>query len=165
MSSSGFHTPCVLSGKDKLVVTLIDANHCPGAVLFLVQHGNLRFLHTGDFRANAEMCRLLNKEAIDIVYLDTAYLDSKYSFPLQEVCIKVACELAMYYDIKDKVTLNEDLFSSKKIHHWFTQDTITNNENDDTRNQKLVVVVGTYSLGKERIFIGNVVFFIIKCKY
>lgn len=151
--------PCLLSGKDKLKVTLIDANHCPGAVLFLVQHGDLRYLHTGDFRANASMCRE-SKEPIDILYLDAIYLNPKYSFLPQEKCIQVACELAMYHDTmitKGKVTPsnNEDLLDNT-LNHWFTQTRIIHKANNDDNSQRLVVVVGTYSLGKERIFIGNV---------
>lgn len=153
--------PCLLSGKDKLTVTLIDANHCPGAVLFLVQHQNLVYLHTGDFRANAKMCLDLQKYGpIDIVYLDTTYLNPKYSFPPQETCIKAACDLAKRHNnVATGTITDEDLPETniKKINHWFTQDKIispSDSKNDDIR--RLVVVVGTYSLGKERIFIGNV---------
>jgi mRNA degradation ribonuclease J1/J2 len=38
-----------------LTLRLIDANHCPGAVMFFMQgpFGNL--LHTGDFRVHPDM--------------------------------------------------------------------------------------------------------------
>lgn len=150
--------PCLLSGKDNLTVTLIDANHCPGAVLFLVEHQNLKYLHTGDFRANAQMCLNLQRYGpLDIVYLDTTYLNPKYSFPPQESCIKAACDLAKRHNNVATGTITvEDLSAtnSKKINHWFTQDKIispSDIKNDDMK--RLVVVVGTYSLGKERIFI------------
>ena len=152
--------PCLLSGTDQLSVTLIEANHCPGAVLFLITHGNLRYLHTGDFRACPKICLhpMLKEQALDIVYLDTTYLDPKYSFPSQDSCIQTACELVRRHNGGN----NEDLSSlnGKRIDHWFTQEKKEEIINDHSpvnidKHERLLVVVGTYSLGKENIFIGN----------
>ncbi|KAF1807583.1 DNA repair metallo-beta-lactamase-domain-containing protein [Mucor lusitanicus] len=156
------NTPCTLPGTDQLTVTLMDANHCPGAVLFLVTtKDNLRYLHTGDFRACPKMCLhpMLKEQPLDIVYLDTTYLDPKYSFPSQDSCIQTACELVRRHN---GVINNEDLSSNgKRIDHWFTQekkqissDHSTQHTDDSSdKNHRLLVVVGTYSLGKENIFI------------
>ncbi|KAL7323308.1 DNA cross-link repair protein PSO2/SNM1 [Mucor circinelloides] len=154
--------PCTLSGTDQLTVTLIDANHCPGAVLFLITtKDNLRYLHTGDFRACPKMCLhpMLKEQPLDIVYLDTTYLDPKYSFPSQDSCIKTACELVRRHN---GVINNEDLSSNgKRLDHWFAQekkeiisDHSPQQANDsNNKEHRLLVVVGTYSLGKENIFI------------
>lgn len=149
--------PCLLSGTDRLTVTMIDANHCPGAVLFLITtKDNLRYLHTGDFRACPKMCLhpMLKNKPLDIVYLDTTYLDPKYSFPSQDSCIASACQVVKRHQ-NNETMRDEDL----KINHWFVQkkqETIAGATVDNKNDQKvkLLVVVGTYSLGKERIFIG-----------
>ncbi|TRY85487.1 hypothetical protein DNTS_015650 [Danionella cerebrum] len=65
-------------GKERLTVTLIDANHCPGAVMFLFQGYFGTRLYTGDFRYTPSMLRepcLRNKTTIDVLYLDNTNSD------------------------------------------------------------------------------------------
>ncbi|XP_043708374.1 5' exonuclease Apollo-like [Telopea speciosissima] len=75
-------------------VTLIDAHHCPGAVMFLF-HGEFGCtLYTGDFRWEATSERtllgksmLLNAlggDKVDFLYLDNTYCNPLYSFPSRE---------------------------------------------------------------------------------
>nr|CAG8604537.1 2579_t:CDS:10 [Entrophospora candida] len=87
-----------------LSVTLVDANHCPGSVLFLFefydpQSGQTkRYLHTGDFRACPR--QVLHNEIlqsskleIDALYLDTTYLSPQYCFPAQEQVVDAVIKL------------------------------------------------------------------------
>ncbi|KAG2180667.1 hypothetical protein INT44_003674 [Umbelopsis vinacea] len=111
-------TECKMEDSD-VTVTLLDANHCPGSVLFLFKvpqpNGRpcLRYLHTGDFRAAPKMC--LHPQIaqpanppIDILYLDTTYLDPRYAFPAQEESIKAACEIVKQQILKDDSILSSD---------------------------------------------------------
>lgn len=41
--------------QEQMVVTALDANHCPGSVMFLMQGYFGTILHTGDFRYKPEM--------------------------------------------------------------------------------------------------------------
>jgi DNA cross-link repair 1A protein len=99
------NVPTVVESNGRpITVTLLDANHCPGAVMFLFEVGNRRILHVGDFRWNTETMlkqaplRYLhnNKIRLDELYLDTTYCDERYSFPTQNeaihACVKVAIQ-------------------------------------------------------------------------
>jgi hypothetical protein len=102
-----------------VTVTLIDANHCPGSAILLFKvpqanaKGHLRYLHTGDFRAAPKMClhpqivQPINPH-IDILYLDTTYLDPRYAFPAQEDSVKAACEIVMQRVLKEPSTQDDD---------------------------------------------------------
>lgn len=70
-------------GEETMTVTLIDANHCPGSVMFVFEGYFGKILYTGDFR----FCeRFLTHSAIvgkqfDIVYLDNTYCNPRCFFP------------------------------------------------------------------------------------
>ncbi|CAL8471261.1 g10803 [Coccomyxa elongata] len=121
-------TPLLVDGVH---VTLIDANHCPGAVLFLFktpaplgsEFPEQVILHTGDMRWHPRMGRhaALAKQRIDMLFLDTTYASPKHVFPCQEDAIA---------DIV-KVMRKE-----RKAH------------------LQTLFIVGSYRIGKERAYLG-----------
>jgi DNA cross-link repair 1A protein len=153
-------------------VTLIDANHCPGSVLFVfdIQHSDAiwtRHLHTGDFRANPEMClhpllRQPDNPTIDTLYLDTTYLNAKYGFPAQEECIQAACRA-----VESHIGIQDDARPKTALDRWIGQsappktsqpsafDALMTGSKVANRSKGLLVVVGTYSIGKEKVFCGK----------
>ncbi|KAF9625607.1 hypothetical protein IFM89_024380 [Coptis chinensis] len=80
---------------DGCEVTLIDANHCPGAVQFLFRVNDKRFVHTGDFRfCNSMKLKPIVKEFVgaDLVFLDTTYCNPKFVFPAQVESVNYVVE-------------------------------------------------------------------------
>ncbi|KAI9563317.1 hypothetical protein GHT06_010775 [Daphnia sinensis] len=107
---------------ENIEVILIDANHCPGSVMFLFRFPTGKVvLHVGDFRAHPSMERLyeLKQRPIDELYLDTTYCDEHYELPAQEEVLSYIRRLVRRYANK---------------------------------HQKLLVVSGTYTIGKEKVF-------------
>lgn len=60
---------------EQMVVTLLDANHCPGAVMFIFEGYFGKILYTGDFRYYDDFFIKNSKQLVntDILYLDNTY--------------------------------------------------------------------------------------------
>lgn len=97
-----------------VMVTCIEANHCPGSCLFLFEgpqtaqllsrnHASpyigtgriFRYLHCGDFRASPVHTNhpSIAGKKLDIIYLDTTYCNPRYCFPAQDQVIEACAEL------------------------------------------------------------------------
>lgn len=218
-----FEKKVPIPGTDGAFVTMIPANHCPGSSLFLFEktvsnpnsHAHSkekrvqRILHCGDFRAcpahiehpqlKPETIDALGKvkqQKIDVCYLDTTYLNPRYSFPPQTDVIQATANLCFELDkslrAEDESVWNSVLRrregrgvgNNDTVSRFFvaadktaaetkqtTQDTTSSSSTNkkttttpgspnaftalgqkarDNRN-RLLVVCGTYSIGKERI--------------
>lgn len=214
-----FEKKVPIPGTDGAFVTMIPANHCPGSSLFLFEktvsnpnphvHSKekrvQRILHCGDFRAcpahiehpqlKPETIDALGKvkqQKIDVCYLDTTYLNPRYSFPPQTDVIQATANLCLELDTslraEDESVWNSVLRrregrgvgNNDTVSRFFVaadkpaaeskqadaQDTLSTNKKPtpgspnaftalgqkarDNRN-RLLVVCGTYSIGKERI--------------
>ena len=105
-------------------VTCLDANHCPGSVMFLFKlKSGKTILHTGDFRASPTMEEYpqLWNTSISSLYLDTTYCKPEYNFPSQSQVIDKSIQV--------------------------TQEFLVN-------HPRTLICVGSYTIGKERIFIA-----------
>ncbi|KAM0564470.1 hypothetical protein ACHAPJ_000684 [Fusarium lateritium] len=170
-----------IPGTEGATVTMIPANHCPGSSLFLfeknIKHGFSirvqRILHCGDFRAcpahvNHPLLKpetidsisgKAKQQKIDICYLDTTYLNPKYSFPPQNDVIKACADLCgtMSPDPNCKDDIWEKAGGTPTVSKFFPNAKPDEDGKVDTKKkppQRLLVICGTYSIGKERICIS-----------
>ncbi|KAG9520442.1 DRMBL-domain-containing protein, partial [Aureobasidium melanogenum] len=120
-----------------------------------------------------------NKEQkIDVCYLDTTYLNPKYAFPTQEDVIKACADMCVRYNDDPLVldTLKSESAGMASFVRKDSQPSLKQEDSDlkikqessdstelklhnngkltSTKAARLLVVVGTYSIGKERICIG-----------
>ena len=80
----------IMEEKEKeVIVTLLEANHCPGAALLLFRVDGVYHLHTGDMRYSSAMKLYSELQNIQIqnLYLDTTYCSHDYDFPPQSDAI------------------------------------------------------------------------------
>ncbi|XP_070795953.1 5' exonuclease Apollo [Pituophis catenifer annectens] len=78
-------------GRETMTVTLIDANHCPGSVMFLFEGYFGVILYTGDFRYTPNMQQdpvLRNSKLINFLYLDNTNCRPEIILPSQEQAIE-----------------------------------------------------------------------------
>lgn len=115
---------------DGVLVTAVDANHCPGSVMLIFKNGkaNQCILHTGDCRASDKLIQSLDEFAFyDYIYLDNTYSDPQYTFPPQHVVIEDCLRCIERVINKDRYRLAP---------------------------MRRLILVGTYLIGKERIAIA-----------
>jgi DNA cross-link repair 1A protein len=162
-------------------VTMMEANHCPGSSIFLFEKvssgpsGRIqRVLHCGDFRASPQHVRhpLLRpdvvdpktgktwQQRIDACYLDTTYLSPKYAFPRQSDVVSACAELCVRIDQGEYDSLgympfqagNTNAVSKNPISKFLSSATgALKSTTQPGPKGRLLVVIGTYSIGKERI--------------
>ena len=78
-------TEIELGAKLRIRVTLFDANHCPGAVMFLIEGDGKAILYTGDIRAEAWWVNAIIRSPVLIPYtlgqkrLGCIYLDTTFA--------------------------------------------------------------------------------------
>ncbi|CAI9552692.1 unnamed protein product [Staurois parvus] len=77
-------------GIETVAVTLIDANHCPGSVMFLFEGYFGAILYTGDFRYSPLMLKYppLKNKKIDVLYLDNTNCDPEIKLPSRKEATK-----------------------------------------------------------------------------
>lgn len=117
--------------------------------------------------------RNIAQQKLDVCYLDTTYLTPKYAFPGQEEVIQACADMCVSLS-KEKIDANDSWEKVKKeragngMVKFVRKDleTVPLNEEDDTytvrpepmcegkARGRLLVIVGTYSIGKERICLG-----------
>ncbi|KAL4226272.1 Metabotropic glutamate receptor 4 [Mactra antiquata] len=91
--------------NEQMSVTAIDANHCPGAIMILMEGYFGTILHTGDFRFYSHMItdtplsRYSGK--IDTLYLDNTYCTPSCSFPSKETAEKQVIDIIQQYPNRD----------------------------------------------------------------
>ncbi|KAK1437921.1 hypothetical protein QVD17_03721 [Tagetes erecta] len=126
-----------LSLQTKVEVMAIEANHCPGAVMYLFRGEFGVTLYTGDFRweVASEITQMgknmianaLKNDKVDILYIDNTYCNPSYSFPSREVAAQQVVNIINSYPEHDIIigidTLGKEdllLYISKmlKIKIW-----------------------------------------------
>lgn len=178
-----FEKKTEIPGTEGVHCTMISANHCPGSSLFLFEKEITkgpkprlqRVLHCGDFRA----CQMhiehpllrpdvidavsgkSRQQKLDVCYLDTTYLTPKYAFPPQQQVIQACADMCVSLN---KVRADDtDGWEQMKRERAgagmtkFVQKNSTDNTEDAPKSPergRLLVIVGTYSIGKERICVG-----------
>ncbi|KAL4885189.1 DNA repair metallo-beta-lactamase-domain-containing protein [Aspergillus karnatakaensis] len=133
-----------------------------------------RVLHCGDFRASPQHVHhaLLRPDAtdpktgkkwvqrLDSCYLDTTYLNPKYAFPRQSDVINACAELCVridngQYDSLGHMpfqTANAKTISKNPISQFMSSAaSVVKSATQSGPTGRLLVVIGTYSIGKERI--------------
>lgn len=135
-------TTSTLIPRCSVTVTVVNANHCPGAVMLLftktnavpqgdsqtaVTQGTVSVLHTGDFRMYDGL-RHIDWPRLNTLVLDNTYQKSKINFPSQDIVIQEVCRIA-----------HQHVHGRYQLFKWLNF------------SRKVLIVFGNYTIGKEKL--------------
>lgn len=169
---------------ERISVTAMDANHCPGAQIYLFQEHSVpategtvtnpernksdddeaiiyQILHTGDFRVTPKMVEAIHSingsRLINKIYLDNTYFNPYNIHPTQE---NVISETSSY--IKS-LLIENDREDNKTGKNGFNGNgniikLITNGLSKKSTGHdnifRNIILVGSYAIGKEKLAVG-----------
>lgn len=120
-------------------VTLVCANHCPGAVMMLfdLPTGN-KVIHCGDFRydrGSMSTCSHLERfKRCSAIYLDTTYCNPRHQFPPQNESIDYVAQT-----VQDSIKAQSGAVGLKRKSRAISN------------QHETLYLISTYVIGKERI--------------
>ena len=124
----------------------------------------MRVLHCGDFRAHPSHLEIPQLAApLDYVYLDTTYLNPAYPFPPQPPVLSAISEFCRLVCVEGKnpqTIKAEHATNGNKIIKYLNPSSIMMNW-IKKKEEKLrtLVLVGSYKIGKEKVYMGISLFF------
>lgn len=142
---------------DGIDVMIMDANHCPGASIFLFRERDGKMiLHTGDFRVSSSLMdriesKLPVRKFIDEIYLDTTYLNVGHCHPSQSRVIDITGRYIGDYFAQLNSSGTGGNGGGRNGNNNNILDKLMKRRNVKKRN---VVLVGSYSIGKEKLALG-----------
>ena len=103
-----------LSEDSFVTVTLLDANHCFGSVMLLLDCKLGRILHTGDFRSDGSQLAKLNR--VDWLYLDCTFLEPvSTDFPSRTDVIQHLIKFIQSHDPKTHIRVSAEMLGTEPI--------------------------------------------------
>lgn len=109
----------------EFMVTAFDANHCPGAVMFLFEGRFGNILHTGDCRLIPELLQCLPQKylagkekehcPLDYVFLDCTFGRAPFKMPCKQLAIQQVINCIWKHPDAPTVYLSCDLLGQEEI--------------------------------------------------
>lgn len=113
-----------LPSPNLLEVTAIDADHCPGSVMFIFRGAFGCILHTGDFRWESGSPKLeIMKQCIDsaiggcgvnLVHLDNTFCNPGFSFPTRHAAAQQVVDIIINHEAFD-VLIGVDMLGKEEL--------------------------------------------------
>jgi DNA cross-link repair 1A protein len=102
---------------DAGTVSVFDANHCVGSLMFHFNLDTIRAVTTGDFRANKQILTAASEfSKPDEAYIDTTFDQPPFRFPSQAKAITEIVKIAMQMEkSRKKLLLGSYLFGKERL--------------------------------------------------